>query len=507
VDESNVLVLTKDNFHSEVKKHRFLLVEFYAPWCGHCKSIKPEYARAADALALEEPPVTLAKVDTIEHEVIGKEFEIQGFPTLKWFVNGEMQDIDMNERNADGIIKWCKKKSGNPAPLIDTKDKLKDLVDNKRFSVVGVFKGEVPTGDAYDAFKTAASEDSRNEYFTVTDIELAKEYKVTKFPSIVFFRNFEDKRIDFSGKMTSEAILEAAQAASMKTVIEFNQDNGEEIFANELVKVLLFGPDRTKTAEAEFLKLAKEYKGKFVFATVAGGSDPELWSYIGASDDGKEPELFLFYPEKGFKYKLSEPFNFKTSSKFINDYQQGKAKPYVKSEEVKEGWDKGVVKDVVGKQVTELVSKKDKHYVVMVYAPWCGHCKTFMPKFDKAASYFENKYGDDVVFAKMDGTLNEIEGHNVQGFPTVLVYPKHGVGEEGPTDISSSTENLKDFAKEVRVTCQLTAIKREGEAEYEEAAKRFKAAVKKIKGSLHLSAAALNEASAKVEAAAANESA
>jgi len=56
------------------------------------------------------------------------------------------------------------------------------------------------------------------------------------------------------------------------------------------------------------------------------------------------------------------------------------------------------------------------------------------------------------------------------------------------------------------VACNLTAVKREGESEYEEAAKRFKAAVKKIKGSLHLSAQALNEAADQVEAAAANES-
>jgi len=198
--------------------------------------------------------------------------------------------------------------------------------------------------------------------------------------------------------------------------------------------------------------------------------------YIGASDDGKAPELFLFYPEQGFKYKLQKPFAYKDAKQFLQDYQAGKVKPFTKSEEVsgllsplvasaravppppavfgargfpvnfaetrrqiKEGWDKGVVKELVGKQVPDLVAKKDKHYVVMVYAPWCGHCKTFMPKYDKAAAHFEAKYGDEIVFARMDGTANEIEGYNVQGFPTVLVYPK-GVGEDGPTDVSQSTE-------------------------------------------------------------------
>jgi protein disulfide-isomerase A1 len=498
-----VLVLTKDNFHDEVKKHPFLLVEFYAPWCGHCKAIKPEYAKAADALVGAQPKVTLAKIDTIVNEDIGKEFDIQGFPTLKWFVNGKAQENEMNERTADGIVKWCKKKSGNPAPVLDDKEKLSGIVDNSRFVAVGFFKGETK-GAAYDAFKKAAMEDGRNEYYTVTDASLAKEHKVSKFPAIVFFRNFEEPRIDYSGKFESEAIREAAQAQSIRTVIEFTQENGEEIFANELVKVLLFGPDRTKQASDDFLKLAKEFKGKFVFASVAGGSDPELWSYIGASDEGKTPELFLFYPEEGFKYRLEQPFTYKEGKQFLQDYKEGKLKPFIKSEQVKEGWDKGLVKEVVGKQVMELVSKKDKHYVLMVYAPWCGHCKTFMPKYDKAAAHFDAKYGDEVVFAKMDGTANEIEGTQVQGFPTVLVYPRGS--EDGPTDISQSTENLKEFAREIRTACDLSAVKREGEAEYQEAAKRFKAAVKKIKGSLYLSAEALNEAAAKVEAAASNES-
>jgi protein disulfide-isomerase A1 len=84
-----------------------VLVEFYAPWCGHCKHLAPHYDEAAKRLA-NNPNVLLVKVDSTENEVAGA--DIQGFPTLKFYRKDKtLEPLEYDGgRDADGIVSWIK---------------------------------------------------------------------------------------------------------------------------------------------------------------------------------------------------------------------------------------------------------------------------------------------------------------------------------------------------------------------------------------------------------------
>jgi protein disulfide-isomerase A6 len=81
--EGDVTVLTVGNFEREVMMNEDMwLVEFYAPWCGHCKQLAPEWEKAATTL---KGKVKLGKVDATVEKQLGDKYEVKGFPTIKVF--------------------------------------------------------------------------------------------------------------------------------------------------------------------------------------------------------------------------------------------------------------------------------------------------------------------------------------------------------------------------------------------------------------------------------------
>lgn len=86
VDDKDVVVLKERNFTTVVENNRFVMVEFYAPWCGHCQALAPEYAAAATEL--KSDGVVLAKVDATQENELSHEYDVQGFPTVYFFIDG-----------------------------------------------------------------------------------------------------------------------------------------------------------------------------------------------------------------------------------------------------------------------------------------------------------------------------------------------------------------------------------------------------------------------------------
>ena len=80
--KNGIIELTPKNIKKFMASHKPAIVLFYAPWCGHCKAIHPEYEKLGKSIG---GAVRVAAVDCDQHKDIGGKYGIQGFPTLKLF--------------------------------------------------------------------------------------------------------------------------------------------------------------------------------------------------------------------------------------------------------------------------------------------------------------------------------------------------------------------------------------------------------------------------------------
>lgn len=112
--KSAVLDLIPSNFDEVVlKSGKPTLVEFFAPWCGHCKNLAPVYEELAGSFEFAKDKVQIAKVDADAERDLGKRFGVQGFPTLKFFDGKSETPTDYSGgRDLDSLSAFISEKTG-----------------------------------------------------------------------------------------------------------------------------------------------------------------------------------------------------------------------------------------------------------------------------------------------------------------------------------------------------------------------------------------------------------
>lgn len=442
-------MLDDDNFDDAVAKHEFLLVEFYAPWCGHCKNLAPEYASAATTLASE--PAKLAKVDATEAKDTGARFEIKGFPTLIFFKNGNKMEYN-GGRTASEIVSWVKKQSGPPAKTLATSDDVLALQESGDAVVIGYF-ADVDSASA-KAFLALASADDILEY-GISSADGVKNHLSLSGDSVVVLKPFDDKRADFTvgDALDSAAAAAFISAESTPLVQTFSQTAAKKIFSSSIQKHALFFTDpkadhHTSLLE-KFTGVAKSFKGQILVVNVPT-SEAKVAEYFGIN---KFPAFVFVDMSSGSsmkKFPYSGSFDDADAiSAHVSAVLTGELKATLKSEEPTPADTAGDVKVLRGSSFNDIVMNNDKDVLVEFYAPWCGHCKKLAPTWDELGAKFAAV--DSVVIAKMDSTANEVdvEGLDVKGFPTLYFFPgkdKKPVKYESGRELEDFVEYLKENA-------------------------------------------------------------
>lgn len=333
--DSEVVHLSSDNFEPVLRDEASAIVMFYAPWCGHCKRMKPEFERAAAKLKMEDIPGMLAALDATKDAAVASQFNVRGYPTVKYFVNGEFK-FDVNFREANKIIEFMKDPKEPPPPP-------------------------------------------------------PPENPWSEEPSEVVHLIDEN----------------------YKTFLKKKKH----------VLVMFYAPwcGHCKKAKPEFTAAAEKYKDdpKVEFAAV----DCTLQQALCSANEVKGYPTFKYFNY----YKNSRAYN---GGRLENDFIRFMTDPEnsVPSSipSATEEW--GVypgssdVLKLLDSNFTSGVASKDPT-LVMFYAPWCGHCKKMKPDYSKAAAAMKSS-NIRARLGAVDCTTNPAitEKYKITGFPTIKLF-------------------------------------------------------------------------------------
>lgn len=391
--------------------------------------------------------MVIAKVDATEQEGLAKEYDVQGFPTLYWFVKGEHSAYS-GGRVENEIVTWVKKKTGPPAQTIADADALEKFKKESSVVGLGVFKDE----EQAKGFLAAAQKSDDIPFGIAYDNAAIETAAGVSAPAVVLFKDFEDPKLVFEGDVSDgEAIHKFIIGNQLPLIIPFSQDTAQKVFGGDINEHLLLFIDESKEEDkakvfAAAKPVAEKVKGEMLVVSI-DKVDERVLEFFGIKEEDIPTARIVGNVDEGmtkYKYPLDEVTE-EGLTQFVDDFKAGKLTQDLKSEEPLDESEQEDVYVVVGKNFDEVVNRPGVNVMVEFYAPWCGHCKKLEPEYKALAAHYKDN--DKVLIAKMDSTANEVASVQIQGFPTIKFFPADSE-EIVDFDGERNTEGMKKFIEE-----------------------------------------------------------
>jgi protein disulfide-isomerase A1 len=424
--EDYVIELDESNFDKELEKHEHLLIEFYAPWCGHCKELAPEYTKTAAILKNDNPPLYLARVDATKNKELAKRFKLEGYPTVTLYTKGSDYVEYEGERHAKNIITWYRRKVNPISTQLDNSKEVESFVEVHKMAVV--FFGN--QSDAYQEYLKTAKELDEIHFGHCLNEECYSKYEI-RSPEIILFKNFDDRITRLTDIGNSDDIKKFIKENSKPIVSSFHEEMAEYIFSGNKIALFYLNQHTDPKSHNIINSVAKKYKDKIVFieSDIKGDWESQLAAFLGVTEKDLPTVRLLNATNEAPTYIFKDELTEENLHKFIDLFFEGKLERYFKSEPKPEKQD-GPVFQLVGDTFKIEVFESKKNVLVEFYAPWCEQCKKLEPRYKKIAEAYKDI--TDLIIAKIDATANDIEGINIEAFPSFKLFL---VGEQKGIDL------------------------------------------------------------------------
>ncbi|KAK2570032.1 Protein disulfide-isomerase A5 [Acropora cervicornis] len=453
-EPSDVVHLSDGTFDDFVISNPSVLVMFYAPWCGHCKAMKPAYTEAAQTMKEQQIPGVLAAVDATKEQEIGKRYKIEGFPTVKYFKDGEVA-FDMIERMADKIVGFMKDPKEPPPPppperdwseipsevVHLTTDTFKGFVKKKKHVLVMFYApwcGHCKK--AKPEFMDAAKHDAENSKIAYAAVDctvqtsVCNQYDVNGYPTFRYF-NYGKKDFKYMGGREAKDFMQFMEnpregppppppepqwSDVPSHVHHLTDDNFDEFMEeHDSVLVMFYAPwcGHCKAMKPDYMDAAEELANR------------NARGVLTAVDCTKQKSLAKKFEIGGFPTRvLHQEYRKSRTKEDIVDFmlisvaETAEAKPAKPDKPAELPWSEedSNVFHLTENTFDEFIQTHSSA-LVMFYAPWCPHCKKVKPEYSKVAKQVNIENKAEGALGAVDCTLEKelCAKQEIRGYPSL----------------------------------------------------------------------------------------
>ncbi|XP_062106074.1 protein disulfide-isomerase 5-2-like isoform X1 [Humulus lupulus] len=328
--DGKVLELDESNFDSAISTLDHILVDFYAPWCGHCKRLAPQLDAAAPMLAALKEPIVIAKIDADKYSRLARKHDIDGFPMLKLFMHGVPVEYN-GPRKADLLVRYLKKFVAPDVSILDSDSAVSNFVE----AADTYFPLYIGFGLNELVISKLATKYKKKAWFSVAkdfSEDVMVLYDFDKVPSLVAVRpSYEEKSI-FYGPFEEEFLENFVKQNLFPLALPITYDTLKSLDDDKrkIVVTIVEDEDNEKSKKlVGILKSAASANQDLVFGYVGIKQWGDFAETFGVNKKTKLPKMVVWNRNEDFhtvigSESIDEEDQASQVSQFLEGYREGR---------------------------------------------------------------------------------------------------------------------------------------------------------------------------------------
>ena len=336
VKANDIFILTDSNFDEAIRLNKFVVVLFYAPWCGHCSSFEPVFFNTQLLIKAKGiNNVLFAKLDATVNPLISQKQNIDKYPIVKIFGDGRFIEYD-GIRSQLELYNWVLLQTNRGSVQLNSASEINELINSKEVFIC-FFGKSLSIEFLY--YESASKKLAKEFDFYYCESEECQKDFIVGYNNLIIFKSFDEKRVDYQITSDVEKLVSFIVKYSTR-VIESLTDTSVNLIFEKEYPALLFIKESSKDLHDLIKDVCLEIKVKnqsrlknlkCIEFELNSPIENDFAKYLGLSNN-EIPSIRLvdYNKQTGFlkKYKLENDLSAQNVKDFVDKWVNNQLNQY-----------------------------------------------------------------------------------------------------------------------------------------------------------------------------------